>query len=152
VSQGRVWRFRTFNSRLPTASDPAILERLDFTLLSDEELGILFRYHIHMGTSQCPEAAAYTAFCFQLITNLGEQPTIEAINMAKVKALDRYIHVMGVLPPSHYLTFCGYSYPFHPCMTEALWEVHEKLSTLAVKAHDAAGFDGLLLGYQEQQP
>lgn len=149
MSQNIVWRFRSFDQKPATPEDITILERVEASMLSDEEFGKLFRHKIHMGSAKCEEAQIFQAFCSQILAALGSHPDLEVITIAKAKVLDRYVHTMGVLPPSHYLTISGYTYPFHPCVTEVLWQMHEEIAKLEVKSHHAVdAFEGLLLGYK----
>ncbi|MSP12821.1 MAG: hypothetical protein EXR62_07675 [Chloroflexi bacterium] len=149
MNQDKDWHFRSFDNKPTTPEDIARLEWVEASLLSDEEFGKLFRHKIHMGSTQCEEAKIFQAYCSQILAALGTHPGLEILTIAKAKILDRYVHIMGVLPPSHYVTISGYSYPFHPCVTEVLWQVHEEIARLEVKSHRTGdAFEGLLLGYE----
>ena len=143
------WRFAIGQS-WRVSTDPAHLLRVPDHHLTTLERGLLVEALVPKNAPQCPEALAFHGYCTDLITVLGPQPTLEMIAAIKLRLLDRFVHLMGVLPPSHYVHLRGYAYPFHPCVPEVLYTVHEHLSNLAATARSRADFEGLLLGYEER--
>ena len=144
------WRFPWDDRRIEPVYDEATLRRMDISKLTDEELGRLVRYILPHVMKQCAEADAFKAYCEDYLKALGQHLTRANVYRAKAQILDRYCYVMGILPPSHFVTLLGFTYPFHLCLPDILEEVCEKINQLAARTN--ADVPGFPLGFQSQEP